>query len=102
MGKPRDGGMSMATNPTNIGLWKGRGHREEAAWKLMSFAECPPTPHAQDLLGMQTAFFSTTTIRFQDFSPSLGPAEEQGSDHFSWLSSPAICNFGGKGPLALQ
>lgn len=46
---------------------------------------------------MQTAFFPPQQFAFRIFSPVSGASREHGSDHFSWLSSPAICSFGGKG-----
>lgn len=58
----------MATNPTNIGLWKGRGHREEAAWKLMSFAECPPPPPTpKTSLACRQHFFPPQQFAFRIF-----------------------------------
>lgn len=63
----------------------------------MSFAEHLPTPTPKNSLACRQHFFHHNNLLSGFFSPVSGASREHGSDHFSWLSSPAICSFGGKG-----
>lgn len=69
----------------------------------MSFAEHLPTPHPQELLGMQTAFFPPQQFAFRIFPPSLGPAESMALIIFHGSAPQQSAVLVGKGrPLALR
>lgn len=99
-----------------VSLWSQAHRRQKPGKEMVSLTRAPretvgfcgdfprkhrnaPSPAPPELPGTQTVFFPPQQIAFRIFS--LRPVEEHGSDRFSWLSYPAICNYKmvGKFPL---